>query len=353
MDINSILITIARLGIYVCIIFNYNFTLAQTQDFTDTTYAVINALKDKDGSIRQEAIRMLGAIRPIKHEIVSILITALSDESEGVKSETVRVLGQIGPPAQRAVPVLLKALMDKTWDQTVRVDIPTALSKIVPGSPDIIAALTLIIEDKDDNLLTRAHAIMALGNMGSIAQHAVFALMQVAKEGEPELLRSKAWIALARIQPENEEAIQKLIEVAQGMFGREFSVTVGPRRDLFRVNIDALQTLVEIGKLEEAIPLLIQALEEEANTRVTAVVLLGKIGPTAKRALPSLLQILQEEPHTRDDLALKVVVLGSLEQIQSKSEEIISALKDIATHNPEPELRKVAEQVLEKLQTQN
>lgn len=94
------------------------------------------------------------------------------------------------------------------------------------------------------------------------------------------------------------------------------------------------------------------ALESKSEVAAQAIILLGKMGPAAKASVPSLIQILSTSGRGPDDQALKLFVLGALWRIDPKSKEVTSAIKEVAARDLEPAVRKLANEILEKIDAQ-
>ena len=167
-------------------------------------------------------------------------------------------------------------------------------------------------------------------------------------------MQIKAWEALAKIQPRNQEAVQVLVEVAQGKMGKEFHVREGVLSTSFAVVIDALETLVKIGAIEKVLPLLLKAVRnenEKGEIRFTAAHMLGELGPAAKSSIPTLTEFLRTPSRTKEDDGIKYFVIASLYKIDPTSEDVIAAFEEIVAHNPEPDLRNLATVYLAQMPT--
>jgi hypothetical protein len=87
---------------------------------------LIEALKEKDRSVRSKAARELGGIGPAAREAIPVLLDALRDSEASVRWDAARALGQIGAAAAEG---LAAAIHDK--DPVVRQIVADALKQII------------------------------------------------------------------------------------------------------------------------------------------------------------------------------------------------------------------------------
>jgi hypothetical protein len=87
---------------------------------------LIEALKEKDRSVRSKAARELGGIGPAAREAIPVLLDALRDSEPSVRWDAARALGQIGAAAAEG---LAAAIHDK--DPVVRQIVAEALKRII------------------------------------------------------------------------------------------------------------------------------------------------------------------------------------------------------------------------------
>jgi HEAT repeat protein len=144
----------------------------------------VQALKDKDENVREQAAEALGEIRDATG--VPALIDALKDKDENVREQVARALGNIGDAA--AVPALIEAL--KNADEHVRMYAASALGKF--GDATAVPALMEAL--KDENRIVRGLTTEALEQIGDVA--AVPALIKALKDKD---VRKQAANALGKI----------------------------------------------------------------------------------------------------------------------------------------------------------
>ena len=87
---------------------------------------LVEALREKDGSVRAKAARALGGIGPAAREAIPVLLDALHDREAHVRWDAARALGQIGAAAAEG---LAAAVNDK--DPVVRQIAADALKRII------------------------------------------------------------------------------------------------------------------------------------------------------------------------------------------------------------------------------
>ncbi len=111
---------------------------------------LIDALVDKDESLRQQVIHIL---EQLGVDLVPRMVERLTAEDTAVRQHAARALGILASP--RAVGPLIRCLTDKDWD--VRDHAVHALGKV--GRP-AVALLVDTLADKDEGV--RRHIINAL-----------------------------------------------------------------------------------------------------------------------------------------------------------------------------------------------
>ena len=122
------------------------------------------------------------------------LVEALKDKEWTVRQSAAEALGKIGPKAEAAVPALAEALKDK--NSVVRRIAAQALAQI--GLP-AVPALAKALQDKETDI--RLLAAVALGQMGLEAKgEGEAALAEARRKDDVDAVRKAAGEALQRIQ---------------------------------------------------------------------------------------------------------------------------------------------------------
>jgi HEAT repeat protein len=310
----------------------------------DAAIGLIPALNRHDKEVRQQAALALKELGPHAVFALDPLVAALRDPDEDVRRYAAYAIGGIGSAAQSALPALLKVAKDPS--SRVREKVADALPLIAPKSPQVVAALIAALEDSDGTV--QAHAIMslgkldeaarpavplmanmlgsekeyltsghpvtterlsdcvasALGELGSVANEAVPALVKAASEGThanwelipaigkigpgakaalPFLLREatpEAAIAVVQIDPDNAEIIPILRQAWQSTDSLQYRHEMYPDRSWCYV-------LGRFGaRAKPAIPTLERLLNAPNNRcRMAAALTVLEIDPTHKRAL--------------------------------------------------------------------
>lgn len=326
----SIWIRYLRLLIVVVTFFNTPQGLAQQEQSQDTVSALIKALNQQDERAKIDAIRRLSKMRPVTHDILLALETALKDKSKVVRSEAGLAFTRIGPAAGNALPTLLATITNKKEDQGLRIELSLVISKLVLP-PDVISTLLSVVQDPSDDEVVRATVAAAIGENGPSAKSVVPVFFNIAKKDSSKVVQVAAWGAIAKIEPGNGEAPEMLLKFAKDETDRELS------------NF-AILTLIQSGRGERLVPFLIDRLtSKDPGQRWYATASLGLIGPPAKAAVPALVQALK-------DSGLKGNAIISLGKIGPAAKEATSDLKEIAASDPDPRLRKLAAEAVEKIE---
>jgi len=180
-----------------------------------------------------------------------------------------------------AVPACIRALRHRQWH--VRAGAAHALSLYGPAARDAVPALAVAVCDGDTTV--RRLAVDALVGIGADAMTAVpYISQRLANEGIGT--RIAAAYALARIDPENDAAVEILIE------GLRY-VDVAFREALQRSwgaewqkHGNAMEIRTGDGQ---------RIMNHEEGVRESAALALGQVGPPARRAIPALTIALGDE----------------------------------------------------------
>jgi HEAT repeat protein len=135
--------------------------------------ALIAAMNDSSGVIREAAAGALGNIGPKAEAAVDALIRELHDTDEDAAAAAAYALGQIGQAAQHATPVLMKVASDNKSSSRLRLDSVQSLGLL--GDTRAINTLLQLFEEPDPKL---RHAVaQALGIVGLPEQSAISTLI--------------------------------------------------------------------------------------------------------------------------------------------------------------------------------
>jgi HEAT repeat protein len=263
---------------------------------------------------RDELLLLLARMGPEAERAVPTLTKLLADADPPSRRSAMMALREIGPAARPAVPALLEQL--DAADFMTRVGAVEALRTIGGDSSRIIAA---VLEAAKRNPTTGIYShLQLLADYGSKSAAAVPWLVEqlhrqpqsplaiqmaetlykidpkrARKEARPVLRkflqpgnpwRASAAVALRRVEPDNDEALQTLIDcMAAG--------PIGSRQQ-------ACNLLGELGKsADKAAPALRKALKDAPlSVRVSAAVALWQITGETDSTAPVLLEALKPSP---------------------------------------------------------
>lgn len=227
-----------------------------------------------------------------------------------------RVLGEMGSDAAPAAPALAELLVtDRRPD--VRREAALSLGAIGPAAADTVPLLVKALYDPDYGV--RMGAVFALGSMGPSAREAQPVLRRMSAEpqgGAPPLMKILLAWAIARVAPEDKQAIQRAVKsLVEAVSNREPRVRAAAVRGLADLHpppetvVPAMTRILETGPKESgsnamtvladigqpAVPALLVALRSsDGKIRREALIALGRIGPAARAAVPAATQSLKD-----------------------------------------------------------
>jgi len=255
----------------------------------------INALRDKNPVIRKGAVRALGEIGD--SIAVEPLIKAVKDQNKTVRHEAITALGSIGD--LKSAEFLVKVLENKNQEQGIRWRAATAL-----GETNWIFSVRPLLNALDDQEVTiRKRAVEALGKIRN--NQAEGPLVKMLDDKAPDV-RTLAAEALDNIhwKPKTEQE-RIAYYIARGYWD-----------SLILSDVSAIESLIA-------------ALENESiNTRVNAMITLGKIGDA--RAIEPLIKILKDKILKDEDVTLRetaAMALGEIGNVRAV-EPLIEVLDD-------------------------
>jgi HEAT repeat protein len=116
--------------------------------------ALLEAMKDRDSTVRWEAGRTVGKIGAAAKSAVPALVEQMKDESPLVREHAAEALGDIGPEAKDAVPALIERLKDPV--ARVRRDAVRSLGQIGPAAKPALEPARGLLKDEDEAVRTAA-----------------------------------------------------------------------------------------------------------------------------------------------------------------------------------------------------
>jgi HEAT repeat protein/S1-C subfamily serine protease len=268
------------------------------------------ALQDKEHDVRVAAAEALTTNGVLTASDVPLMKELLKHTDVEVRTFGARALAELGRGAKPALTELMAAA--KEDDRNLRRAAVTALAKLGPDAKPAVAVFADVLGDSDKE--TRLAAFEALGKLGPDAKEAVPALMVTLSDSDKDICILAAQ-TLAKTGPDPKGEVNERLVIAAkegdkdarlealttlGVFGPEAKKAVRPLVEMFK-NLDPenkadkplyvklVQTLAKVGV--EAVKDLINVLDNtelDPKVREGAVVVLGEIGPPAKRAITAL-----------------------------------------------------------------
>ncbi len=313
---------------------------------------LIEALRFPVFEIRAEAAQRLGEIGKEfqNREAVPHLATALNDPDESVRWRAAEALGAIGPLASQAVPALAAGLKDRDW--AVRWNSAQALGQIGPLAKAAVPDLIGVLANPSDSSLV-LEAVLALDRIGVAAKP----LLLAAIDDKDPQVRGLATLALLQIKPVKSGTVLKiaaLLKDPNALVRRNAVVVLGKMGSTAKIVLpDLIATFNDESALvresagsalpsvgEAAVPALIAALTDKASRiRVGAAYALG--GLKSAEAVAPLGRTLVEDPESSVRVAAVSALRTMGEAARPAMPQLVTALKD-----ENPKVRERAEYVL-------
>ncbi|MCX6093410.1 MAG: HEAT repeat domain-containing protein [Candidatus Bipolaricaulota bacterium] len=290
-------------------------------DAAEVIPVLARALRARDYWTRRGALEAIGETGSVPAEVVPPLIEALG-RSLGEDAH----LMKLGPLAQAlaktepaAIPVVIRELGDGSSLARSRGAAAWVLGRTRPVSREVVAALVLALDAKDQHVCFSA--ANALGALGPAAEEAVGPLMRALGRVPG------AADALVRI---GSRAVPHLLEALR-------NGTAVARREA----TNALGRIRPVSP--EALAALVFALEDDdRDLRSSVVCALGAIGPEGRgTAVPALARALEDT-----DPSVRRWAVGALAEFRTEAREALPAL---ARALADPELRSRAAEILGKM----
>jgi HEAT repeat protein len=257
-------------------------------------------LGDQFLPLRSKAVIALGWIGPAA---LPELLRAL-DHPQSHRRQTIgQALGRMQPP--EVGPLLVQALADSS--PRIREGVALALGKMGPSAKPAVPALTRALEDP--SRLVRVRAAKALWKIDGQADAVCKTL------GEAIKLKGQMWVDEAkRVQTDEDWESHRIADEAVRLMGpAAIPVRI---EQLASDSTDRLSAMVALGDFgpdaKDAVPILVDILQQRGFFYPEAVSTLAKIGPEAKAAVPAIVEAIQDErthPDTRKDFARALVAI--------------------------------------------
>jgi HEAT repeat protein len=265
--------------------------------------SLLEALHDKEGSVRNHAVIALGEIRD-PYAVVGLSNTLANDSEDYVRSNAADALGEIGD--RSALPGLLEALKESTDLTVIR-----AIGDI--GDPAMIKYLAPLLNSSDKDIAEFAG--VALGKIGD--NSAIPALREALKDNDLDVV-SVAIRALGKIGDNSAiPALGQVLQHESDSVRVEAATALGELRDPLAV--------AELSKAS--------ANDPSKNVRIAALRALGEIGGSS--ALAALREALKDKDRTIVLVATysirnigdPVMIHDLTQLLNSKDVDVIAAAK--------------------------
>jgi HEAT repeat protein len=329
--------------------------LGKFEDRSDATVqALIAAVTSKDGRVARAAVAALRNLRPGPKRTVEALNKALESDDDAVNLYALEAISeeganavpllnealkhtktaylactaieQIGPEAAGCVPELT-ALMGKTKHSQLLIQSLLALASVGPAASAAESKVTPLL-DHETNPTVRVAAAYALGSIG--AKNADAKLKNAAAKDDEFLSMMATW-ALAKIHPEDQDALKAAVEkLVYGLKNKDPMHRTAAAKSLqslhapmemvapFMVEIvndpdpdvqtNAINAIAGLG--ESVVPRVIKGLQNPQLKR-SAVRVLRKLGPKAADAVEPLITAASDaDPATRGEIFLALAAIG-------------------------------------------
>ncbi len=347
---------------------------------------LVARLTDENPHVRRAAIRAIDRIHPDPEEVVTSIASALSAADPSVALAAVRSLVTYG---DKAMPAAIKVLQNAEPKSKARYWACVLLAEFGPAAEGAVEPLTMALSDEDPGI--RMQAALALGQIGPAAKSAVPELIKTlddpltgvrytaayalgligdkqalpalkkASVGKDTLLTTLSIWAIAKIEPENEKAVDKAVDAivaamedkrpevrqaaAQALWDLKAphekvgpALTAALNDDNPEVVSNVLDSLASLG--EKIAPRVTAALEDPKR-RARGLALVQRMGPQAKQCTPALIKLLGAKPNDatagESETVAVLMALGAIgpdaaegvdaisESLESKDPQVVGA----------------------------
>ncbi|MCE9534379.1 MAG: HEAT repeat domain-containing protein [Planctomycetes bacterium] len=257
----------------------------------------LSALKSDNFGIRINAVRALAttvraneSAKPAIVDALPIVIDALKDKNSdsNIKRETVILIGSLGPAGKAAVPALSTVLKEDQW-KGVRERAAWALSQMGPAAEGAVPALIAALRDEESSV--RGSAADALGDIGIAEKDVISALAVALKDRNADAAK-----ALAKLAAREKEAWAKS-KMEPSAEGVVVALVGALRNNTDYIRLMSAEALGDIGiATKDVVAALADTLKDKnGKVRMAAAKSLGKLGVDARVAVPKLTDALKDE----------------------------------------------------------
>ncbi|HTU26269.1 MAG TPA: HEAT repeat domain-containing protein [Pirellulales bacterium] len=326
------------------------------------TKQLVALITDPDMHVRRAVVRAIGKIHSDPEIVVPAMVQALSTADPSDALAAIRSLAMYG---EKAAPAAIKVLKEAPPKSKARYWACVLLAELGPKAEPGIDPLKAALSDEDPG--TRMQAALALGQIGPAAKSAVPALVHVldddaltgvrytaayalgqigdkeavaslkkASVGKDTLLSTLSIWAIAKLEPENEQAVGKAIDaIVSAMEDKRPEVRQAAAQALWdlkaphekvgpalaaalndenpEVVANVLDSLASLG--EKIAPRVSTALEDPKR-QARALALVERMGPQARQCVPVLVKLLgqvgDENPANNEKKEQILTALGAV-----------------------------------------
>lgn len=271
---------------------------------------------------------------------------------------------------QWAIPALIQ-LLTTIKNETIKREVFKSLEKIGRGNPQVLAALTEMLQTTSSNL--QLQVAESLGKIDPGNRNAIATILNLLKTASNEETRQIAFNTLEKIGKGNFKAITTLIQLLQTTdspttqrraystietIGYGNTIAIAALAQLIRTNSDEgirRQAAESLEKIDSGNPMAITVLVKLINTasneeiQKQAVYSIGEITPGNSQAIDALIKILSPN----NSIFLRWMAVSSLGKVGIGNQKAIDALITLIQSDEQKLLRKDAIESLNKIDPHN
>ena len=166
--------------------------------------------------VRNDALEILSVMGPQALPALDDLVAALADSDPVCRSDAAFAIASIGPEAKAAVPALEQVLGDESAEATVRYTAAYALGKMGSEAASAEPLLRKLVDSEDEQLATVCvWAVLKIKPGDKPLVESAVPKLRNALQGEREMIRLEAAVALGEIGPPAASAVPMLEMLAE------------------------------------------------------------------------------------------------------------------------------------------
>ncbi|MGD2183191.1 HEAT repeat domain-containing protein [Lusitaniella coriacea] len=299
---------------------------------------IVALLKHPNPDIRGAAARVLGNMGETVKEQLPQLVKLLQDPNPEVRKSAVYALGQMGVAAAEAIPQLVQSLGNPVFyaEQWAIINSLGAIGQAIGEYPPELIELL-----DNPNSLLRSRAVLALGRMEEAAKDAVLKMSELLEDNDPKVRRA----TLQGLRFMGKSAQNAAPKIAKLLDDPDSAPTELPenwpdyesQKSIRELAIEVLRDMGEGAKAQ--IPQLVKLLEDPEVGSIAALAL-ARIGMPAKDYAPQIVAFVSKQPagtllSPDNDLSRRRSVVLDLEKMGPLDKEIALALLN-AIYVPPP-----------------